>query len=150
MRPELSRRQMFAAAGAVGMATVVALPLSAAGRSERLKITRVEFFKVVVPMQDDIINSPEFTPDDLTEFPKIPKFILKVHTDSGIVGIGETERGADDGQLRQNAAWLQGKNILDLNLTRLELPSMTGYSAFEMALYDAVGKALGWPVYKLL
>ena len=57
---------------------------------ERLTITKVELFKVVVPMQDDIISSPELGPDTLTEFPSIPKFIVKLHTDSGIAGIGET------------------------------------------------------------
>lgn len=143
-----SRRQMLATAG--GLAGLAAVPANAAGKNERLKITKIELFKVVVPMQDDIINSPEFGPDALTEFPSIPKFMLKVHTDSGIVGIGETERGLKDDVVHRNADFLTGKNILDLNLTRLELPAGGGYSGFEMALYDAVGKALGWPVYQLL
>jgi muconate cycloisomerase len=132
------------------LAGLAALPLTAAGRSERLQITKVELFKVAVPMQDDIINSPEFGPDGLTEFPSIPKFILKLHTDSGVVGIGETSRGLKDDPVRQNADFLRGKNLFDLNLTKLPLPSGAGYSGFEMACYDAVGKALGWPVYKLL
>jgi len=143
-----SRRQMLATAG--GLAGLAAVPANAAGKNERLKITKIELFKVVVPMQDDIINSPEFGPDALTEFPSIPKFMLKVHTDSGIVGIGETERGLMDDVVHRNADFLTGKNILDFNLTRLELPAGDGYSGFEMALYDAVGKALGWPVYRLL
>jgi muconate cycloisomerase len=143
-----SRRQMLASAG--GLAGLAAVPANAAGKNERLKITKIELFKVVVPMQDDIINSPEFGPDALTEFPSIPKFMLKVHTDSGIVGIGETERGLKDDVVRRNADFLTGKNILDFNLTRLELPAGGGYSGFEMAFYDAVGKALGWPVYRLL
>src|SRR6185436_6317130 len=29
-------------------------------------------------------------------------------------------------------------------------PSGAGYAGFEMALYDAVGKAVGWPVWRLL
>jgi muconate cycloisomerase len=45
---------------------------------------------------------------------------------------------------------LQGKNILDLNLSRLGLPYGAAYSGFEMALYDAIGKALGWPVCRML
>jgi muconate cycloisomerase len=140
----LSRRQMLHAAG------LAALPASAAGSSERLQITKIELFKVVVPMQDDIISSPELGPDALTEFPSLPKFILKVHTDSGIVGMGETSRDLQDADVRRNAEFLKGKNIFDLNLTRLGLPGGAGYQGFEMACYDAVGKALGWPVYKLL
>lgn len=127
-----------------------ALSLAAAGPVERLRITRVELFRVVVPMQPDIINSPEFGADALTEFPSIPKFIVKIYTDAGIVGIGETSRGLPEAPVRRNAQFLEGKNILDLNLTRLGLPGGAGYAGFEMALYDAVGKAAGWPVWRLL
>jgi L-alanine-DL-glutamate epimerase-like enolase superfamily enzyme len=140
----ISRRQILQGAGLAGV------PVSAAGAGERLRITKIELFKVVVPMQDDIISSPELGPDALTEFPTLPKFILKMHTDSGIAGIGETYRDLNEGQVRRNAESLTGKNIFDLNLTRLDLASHTGYEGFEMACYDAVGKALGWPVYKLL
>jgi muconate cycloisomerase len=143
----INRRRLLQAPCLAGLA---ALPLGAAGRAERLQITKVELFKVAVPMQEDIINSPEFGPDGLTEFPSIPKFIVKLHTDSGVVGIGETSRGLKDDAVRKNADFLGGKNLFDLNLTRLGLPSGAGYSGFEMACYDAVGKALGWPVYKLL
>src|SRR2546421_2769860 len=127
-----SRREMFQAAGAAGLA---ALPASAVGAVERLKITKVELFKVAVPMQPDIINSPEFGPDALTEFPSIPKFIIKVHTDSGVVGIGETYRDQKEPPLRSNAASLEGKNIFDMNLARLDLPARAGYEGFEMAFY---------------
>jgi muconate cycloisomerase len=101
-------------------------------------------------MQPDINSSPELGGDDLALFPLTPKFVLKLHTDSGIVGIGETARGLREERLRKNIGYLTGKNILDLNLTNLELPDPVGYSGFEAALYDAVGKALGWPVYRLL
>jgi muconate cycloisomerase len=131
-------------------AGVAALPAAAAGAAERLTITKVELHKVAVPMQDDIISSPELGPDTLTEFPSIPKFIVKLHTDSGIVGIGETSRGLQEAAVRRNAGFLEGKNLFDLNLTRLGPPGPAGYQGFETACYDAVGKALGWPVYKLL
>jgi muconate cycloisomerase len=144
----ISRRNLLASTALAAPATAFAAPQ--AGRSERLRITRIELFRVVVPMQEDIINSPEFGPDALTEFPSIPKFILKLHTDSGIVGIGETPRGLPEEAVRRNAGFLTGKNIFDLNLARLNLPSPAGYSGFEMALYDAVGKAVGWPVWRLL
>ncbi len=147
MLNNFSRRSLFHAAGGCGLA---ALPSNAAGRKERLTIAKVELFKTVVPMQDDIINSPEFGPDTLTEFPSIPKFIVKLRTDSGIVGIGETSRGLEEPKVRLNAAALEGKNIFDLNLARLDLPNGSGYEGFEMAIYDAAGKAIGWPVYQLL
>lgn len=143
----ISRRDAFQLAAAAGL---TALPLNAAGHGERLKITRVELFKVIVPMQPDIISSPELGPDTLTEFPGMAKFIVKIRTDSGLTGVGETYRGLEEAAVRRNAASLEGKNIFDMNLTRLDLPSRAGYEGFEMALYDAVGKAVGWPVYQLL
>jgi muconate cycloisomerase len=137
----MTRRQILAGSA------LAAFP--AAAQIKGLRISRVELFRVVVPMQPDIINSPEFGPDGLTEFPSIPKFVLKIHTDAG-VGIGETSRGLPEAAVRRNAQFLEGKNILELNLTRLGLPAGAGYSGFEMALYDAFGKALGWPVWRLL
>jgi L-alanine-DL-glutamate epimerase-like enolase superfamily enzyme len=146
-RPEILRRHMLALGATAGLAT---LPARAAGPSERIRITKVDVRQVVVPMQPDIINSPEFGPDALTEFPSLPKFILKVHTDSGIVGIGETYRELKQAAVRRNATVLTGKNVLDLSLAKLDLPDNGSYAGFEMALYDIVGKAFHWPVYRLL
>lgn len=142
---QVTRRQILSTAGVAGLAS---LPASAAGKPERLTITRVELFRVVVPMKADSTTDPETA--ESSRFDLVPKIILKVHTDSGIVGIGETGRGEDYSAVERNAQFLKGKNALDFNLLRLELPARVGYAAFEMALYDLVGKALGWPVYRLL
>ncbi|MFN0170276.1 MAG: mandelate racemase/muconate lactonizing enzyme family protein [Bryobacteraceae bacterium] len=144
-----TRRQMMTSVG--GLAGLTALPASTAGRRERLTITKVEMFRVCPPLQEGIL--PKGAPPD---FDVVPKFILKVHTDSGIVGLGETHRmgGGPDSEpvvrLRQAADLLKGKNVLDFNLSRLELPVKTDVQAFETAFYDIVGKAVGWPVYRLL
>jgi muconate cycloisomerase len=135
---------------ALTVASLHTVPASAAGRKERLKITKIELFPVIVPMQPDIISSPELGPDALTEFPSISKFMIKIHTDSGITGVGETSRGLALADVQRSADSLRGKNIFDLNPTRLELPSRAAYSGFDLALHDALGKAIGWPVYKLL
>ena len=145
----LSRRDLLVGAG--GLAGISALPLSAAGHQERLTITKVELFRVCPPLQDGVLAKTA-GPD----FDKIPKFMLKVHTDSGIVGLGETHRmgggaaSAGAVQLRRAAQALRGHNVLDFNLTRLELPVDTDVPAFEVAFYDILGKAVGWPVYRLL
>lgn len=145
----LSRRNLLA--GASGLAGIAALRGTAAGRKERLTITKVELFRVCPPLQDGVLAKSE-GPD----FDKVPKFVLKVHTDSGIVGLGETHRmgGGENSEgvvrLRRAAEGLRGTNVLDLNLTRLELPVKTDEAAFEVAFYDIVGKAVGWPVYRLL
>ena len=50
----------------------------------------------------------------------------------------------------RNAAAVTGQNVLDLHLAHLKLPDRESYGGFEMALYDIVGKAFDWPVYRLL
>lgn len=143
---KFSRRQLLPAGA--GLAGLAALSCTAAGKQERLTITKIDRHKVVVPMKPDSTTDPETA--ESSRFDIVPKIILEVHTDSGIIGIGESGRGEDEAGIAQNAAFLTGKNIFDLNLTRLGLPTGAGYAAFEMALYDAAGKAVGWPVYRLL
>ncbi|MCW5982408.1 MAG: hypothetical protein KIT09_30255 [Bryobacteraceae bacterium] len=142
-----TRRGLLAAASG-GIAGLATIPGCAAGKKERLLITRVDLSQVVVPMKEDSTTDPETA--ESSRFDLVPKTILKVHTDSGIAGIGETGRGEDFAAVQRNAEHLRGKNVLDFSLTDLNLPARAGYTAFEMALYDIVGKALGWPVYKLL
>ena len=143
---DFSRRHLIGAAGAA--AGLAALPACAVGKSDRLKITKIDMFRVAVPMQDDIIYSPEYVETPL--FSMVPKWILKIHTDAGIIGIGESNRGADGAKIRKTADAVLGKNVFDFNLTDLALPDRHAYDAFEVALYDIVGKAVGWPVYRLL
>lgn len=141
-----SRRTWLTAGG--GAAGLAMLPACTAGKREKITITSIELHPVVVPMKPDITADPELA--ESSRFDLVPKIILKIHTDSGITGIGETGRGESPEGVRKNADFLQGKGVFDLNLTRLGLPAGTGYAAFEMALYDIVGQAVGWPVCKLL
>jgi muconate cycloisomerase len=53
-------------------------------------------------------------------------------------------------RLHEAAELLPGRNVLDFNLARLELPVQTDLGAFETAFYDILGKAVGWPVWRLL
>ena len=125
----LSRRDLLVGAG--GLAGISTLPLSAAGHKERLTMTKVELFRVCPPLQEGVLAK-----SDTHGFDKIPKFMLKVHTDSGIVGLGETHRmggGPDSAgavQLRRAAEALRGKNVLDFYLPHLQLPVDTDVMAF--------------------
>ena len=134
-----------------GAAGLPSLPVDAAGRDERLTITDVELDYVCPPLQEGIL--PAAAKGD---FDQVPKFILRVHTDAGIVGLGETHRmrggpGSEAAtRLRQAAAAVCGTNVLDYDLRHLQLPVATDLSAFEIAFYDIVGKAVGWPMWRLL
>ena len=118
-----------------------------------MKITRIEKWKVVVPMKPDSVNSPEYDAKDvgLRDFCTVPKHIVRVHTsDSGIVGIGETGRGCPSEAVDQAIAALQGMEVGRIDLHRLPISRGAAYGAFEMALFDIVGKQLGVSAARLL
>lgn len=99
-----------------------------------MKITKVERFVTAVPHIPSIEKS---RPGDYQERPIT---IIRVHTDDGLIGIGEGGRG--DLMEDVEEKWV-GVDPLSLNLT-----TMGG--AVAMACYDIVGKALGVPAYRLM
>jgi galactonate dehydratase len=97
----------------------------------------------------------------LGEFPNI--LFLRLHTDEGLVGLGETFFGAPEvaTYLHENAAArLLGKDPGRIEALRYALKSYVGtkgtgvenraHSAVDIALWDLLGKATNQPVYALL
>jgi galactonate dehydratase len=91
--------------------------------------------------------------------------IVKVETDEGIVGLGESRPinkvNATIGYVRDVAGRLvigQDPFNIELLVRRLTIEdygrpgeiAMTGLAVIEMACWDIIGKALGQPVYRLL
>lgn len=120
----------------------------------KLRIERVEFFKVVVPMKKGVAVSLDYPNLDrrLADFDKYPKFILELHASNGMTGIGETARQVPEESVRANAEFLKGKGLgeIDLGRENLGLPESRTADAFEIAVYDLMGKTLGVPVCDLL
>ncbi|HTL29223.1 MAG TPA: mandelate racemase/muconate lactonizing enzyme family protein, partial [Tepidisphaeraceae bacterium] len=81
---------------------------------------------------------------------ELPKYILRVESDRGLIGLGETYRDVNVENLRRNARALVGTNALDLRWSALPFPEDREYDGFELAIYDLAGKALELPVYQLL
>ncbi|MEM2905420.1 MAG: mandelate racemase/muconate lactonizing enzyme family protein [Candidatus Bathyarchaeia archaeon] len=110
-----------------------------------MKITRVEFTSVKVPFVSlmDVLNRGE------NSLASIPKVIVKVYTDEGVVSFGETGRGVSEEHVQSAAQLLIGKDPLQMNLQSLGLPYGMDH-VFEQVIHDLVGKALKVPVYKLL
>lgn len=116
-----------------------------------MKITHVETFTVVVPALPGSWHSPEFGPP---EWDMVPATLIQVQTDAGIKGLGEAMRGIPAQTVLAYAANLIGKDPLALNLQALPIGDFFDaaqgiYEAYEMALYDIVGKVRGVPVYQL-
>ncbi|MBI2940074.1 MAG: mandelate racemase/muconate lactonizing enzyme family protein [Chloroflexi bacterium] len=137
-----------------------------------MKIVETRLTKVRVPTNPDAVNSLEWGDDGWSA---VPKFIVELITDEGLVGLGETYRGIGEDAVRTMATALQGKNPLQLCWQSLPQggdlsTALVGYNspryrardyelrqarspasdAFEMAVLDLAGKALGVPAHRLL
>jgi muconate cycloisomerase len=133
-----------------------------------VKITGCDIWTVVVPALPGTVNSPEFGP---ATWDQVPKHIIRLRTDDGVYGLGETSRGCPREAVERAAAQLVDRDPLTIPLQALPLaprapevarpgrayegPSGGGrgnaaYDAFEMALFDLVGRALGLPAHALL
>jgi muconate cycloisomerase len=133
-----------------------------------VKIVAVDVWQVVVLAVPGAVNSSEFGPDPWDE---VPKHIVRLRTDEGIDGLGETGRGVARSDVDALIPRVIGLDPLKLALQYLPLGPTRydvkypgrdwesgdvtsglspAYNAFEMALYDLVGKTLGVPAYFLL
>lgn len=127
-----------------------------------MKIVRVETLSVVVPVHDGAWHSAEFVPEGYSyggqwirlHWPEFPIVILKLHTDEGLFGLGEVSKGIPEVDVQKAATFFQGRDLWSFNLQELPLETMwfsnpSIYAAYEMALYDLMGKALNVPAYRL-
>jgi muconate cycloisomerase len=128
-------------------------------------ITSIDIWTVVVPTIPGRVHSPEWVAE--TGWDQVPKHIIRLKTDSELVGIGETGRGVEFDEVQKGARLLVGtspdriclRDIFAVAEDRVldgherGVPS-TGngpaYQAFEMAILDLVGKSRGVPVHALL
>jgi len=125
------------------------------------KIRRILLDEVVIPARPDSINSPEIhqplhkLPQGAKrgwtqQFDELPKTILRVELDNGVVGLGETYRAIPGFLTQEIAASLIGLEMDGLNLQSLPLPPGRVYDGFECALVDAAAKTAGMPLYQFL
>ena len=122
-----------------------------------MKITSIEVFKADVPLKEPFRISIMVTTAANNIF-------VRINTDEGIHGIGEASptwrlcgetQAIDLAAARDLALLIVGKDPLEIEQ---RLGDIEGYlhhnttirSAFDMALYDILGKAAGMPLYRLL
>jgi muconate cycloisomerase len=137
-----------------------------------MKITKIHGYEVVVPTHPGRVTSASYGP---AVFDEAPKIIIEVHTDTGLIGLGEAYRGSGEAGLRSafgrlagvdlTAVCIQEPPVYDLSSNdmfahahptrphRLHEQSFFAtddYLAVQTALLDLVGKKAGLPVNMLM
>ena len=125
-----------------------------------MKITRVEPIPVLVPLKTGLTTKTAHG-----EHIDSPYVIVRVHTDEGLIGLGEaalsprwsgeTSPGCVAAIRQILDPALRGANPQDVNaclerINRAIKQNPFTKAAVEMALWDLAGKAAGLPVYRLL
>jgi L-alanine-DL-glutamate epimerase-like enolase superfamily enzyme len=125
-----------------------------------MKITRIEPIPVCVPLKKGLTAKTAHG-----EHVVSPYVIVKIHTDAGLVGLGEaTISGLWSGETQAGcvaaineyiAPQLVGRDPRDITAARRAMDFIIKLNPFtkaavEMALWDIAGKAVGLPVYQLL
>lgn len=124
-----------------------------------MKITRVQTDTVVVPLHPGAWHSPAIIESGADSWeglhwPDRPIVLLRLHTDDGLVGLGEVPRGVSAETVEQTAGWLVGQDLWSLNVQDIPLATHgfanpAVYEGCEMALWDLLGKTLNVPLYRL-
>lgn len=116
---------------------------------DRLRITSIEVIPLSTPLT--VPRGPS-----ILTYAKRDTLFIKLNTDTGLVGWGETYRLAGvEGALRDILCpLLIGRNPLELRSLHAEMRGATFDNGFavggmDLALHDLLGKALGVPVHQL-
>ena len=143
-----TRRQFLgrAAAAALGSVLPPFLLAQQQNRLSRVRMTRIETFRIRIPPDGGQTADP---------FRIHAYQVNRVHTDAGIVGTSFV-RG-DTGLIERWAKpELEGEDLfaVDRHLQRLQMQrgesGVQGWSGVEHAMWDAIGRAAGVPVARLL
>jgi muconate cycloisomerase len=125
-----------------------------------MHITRLEAIPVRVPLKPGMTTRTAHGPHSVSQY-----VIVRVHTDTGLTGLGEatvsaiwsgeTSRGTVAAIEQWIAPPLIGKDPRAINAQRMRMDEAIKFNPFtkaavEMALWDLAGKAAGMPVYQLL
>lgn len=113
-----------------------------------MRISRIEAIEVTVPVEAPLRFA-------YGVHVAVTRTIVRLHTDDGLVGLGETAASAE--QVRTLGAPVVGQNPFDLDVIRNIISNRFYWSrdplvasGLEMACLDLMGKATGHPAYRLL
>ncbi len=126
-----------------------------------MRLQKITATEVVVPARAGAINSAalERPLHKLTakgraawtqQFDELPKMVLQLTWEGGLVGLGELYRDHDWDTVETIAASLLGKELDSFTLQALPIGLCREYDGFECAVWDSLAKAHGLPLIKLL
>ncbi len=125
-----------------------------------MRITRIEPIPILVPLKAGLTTKTAHG-----EHIDSPYVIVRVHTDEGLIGLGEatlaprwsgeTSPGCVAAIRDLISPALTGQDPTQINVLRARMDRLIRHNPFtkaavEMALWDLAGKAAGVPVYQLL
>lgn len=115
-----------------------------------MKIERVEWWKVNQFVHQEMVNSPEYD-DTHEQWDLVPKFLVRVSSDDGHYGIGETSRGVQQEDVESGARQLIGLDPTTIPVRQLPLEGVAStYRAYETAFLDLLGRVRQMRVCDLL
>jgi muconate cycloisomerase len=130
---------------------------------EKNIIKSFHFSEVVVPAKEGMISSKSINkPLHMlpvlknakdgwsTQFDELPKLIVRMELDNGIIGLGEFYRDHNLELVKTIANSFIGVSLNDLSLKRLPIGLHREYDGFECAIWDAYAKTHGLRVVDLL
>ncbi len=136
-----------------------------------MKIVSTDVWTVVVPTMPGRVHSACYGP---AGWDMVPKHIIRINTDEGVSGIGETGRGTPLEDVQAMAAAIQGMDPREMALQQLPAimgtlddrpalssldrwwesssagPTGRAYPAFEMCIIDLLGKVYDRPAHWFL
>jgi muconate cycloisomerase len=125
------------------------------------RIERIVATEVIVPARPGTINSPSVDQPLhklpvagqaawTFQFDQLPKCVLEVYLDDGVVGLGELYRDHDWRVVESIASCLIGTELDELQRQQLPIALCREYDGFECAIWDAFAKRHGMPLVDLL
>lgn len=125
------------------------------------RIKALYFEEVVVPAHEGVINSDGLDkplhmlpsrgkPGWSVQFDTLPKVILRLELENGVIGLGEFYRDHSWSVLETVAHSLIGLDVSEICLQSLPIALCREYDGFECAIWDAAAKCLGVPLHRLL
>lgn len=126
-----------------------------------MRLQKITATEVVVPARAGAINSAALERPLhklgakgreawTQQFDELPKMVLRLTWEGGLVGLGELYRDHDWDTVETIAGSLLGKELDSFTLQALPISLCREYDGFECAIWDSLAKAHGLPLVKLL